>query len=144
MPPALKRRLGRLGYGLHALATLARRPRRLHAIEADGEAMQVAAAIVANARHYAGPFVLAPEAGLDRPGLQLVTLREPGALSHLRAAAALAAGRLRELGGVEVRAVRSVAFLDTDGAPVQLDGDPGPATPLRIGWLPDALVLLAA
>lgn len=143
MPPALKRRLGRLGYALFALRVLARRRPRLHEIEVDGERLRVAAAIVANARHYGGPYMLAPEAGLDRPGLQLVLLRDPGALAHLRAAAALAAGRMRTLGGVEIRAARSVAFAGGDGAPVQLDGDPAGHAPMRIGWLPDALTLLA-
>jgi YegS/Rv2252/BmrU family lipid kinase len=143
MPPGLKRRLGRLGYALFALHELARRRPRLHDIEVDGEKLRVAAAIVANARHYGGPYVLAPGAGLDRPGLQVVLMRAPGRLAHLRAAAALAAGRMQSLGGVEIRAARDVVLGGDDGAPVQFDGDPGGRAPARIAWLPDALTLLA-
>jgi len=143
MPPGLKRRLGRLGYALFALHVLARRRPRLHDIEVDGEKLRVAAAIVANARHYGGPSTLAPEAGLDRPGLQLVLLRAPGRLAHLRAAVALGAGRMEALGGAEIRAARHVVLGGDDGAPVQLDGDPGGRAPSRIAWLPDALTLLA-
>ncbi|MFM8989081.1 MAG: diacylglycerol/lipid kinase family protein, partial [Alphaproteobacteria bacterium] len=138
-----KRRLGRLGYALFALHVLARRRPRLHDVEVDGETLRVAAAIVANARHYGGPYRLAPEAGLDRPGLQVVLMRAPGRLAHLRAAAALATRRMQSLGGVEIRAARRVVVGGDDGAPVQLDGDPGGQAPVRIEWLPDALTLLA-
>jgi len=144
---ALKRRFGKLAYvAAGAAAFAAHRPHRL-AVTADGADLEADWAVVSNGRFYGGPFVLAPDESLLRPGLTLVTLERADRWSLAKAIARFGVGRVAGLGGLAYRRVSEVTLraLDGGGVPVQADGDPAGQTPVRIRRRgKPVMVLLAA
>lgn len=126
-----KRRLGKAAYAGPIMRTLAR-PRSQLALEIDGQPTTAQWLVVANARRYAGPFVIAPDAGLERPGLTAVVMRAPGRVTQLRQLLALGLGRLHRAPGVAM--IRCNRVVVTSDAPVlsQIDGDPFAPTPIDI------------
>src|SRR2546429_272799 len=72
LDPVRKRRFGKLAYVAEIVAQLARHADRPYRVICAGEDIPVAAAVIANGRYYAGRFVLAPQARLDAPTLELV------------------------------------------------------------------------
>ncbi len=141
--PGVKRHLGRAAYVLAGLRILARGWESRYRVAGDGWDSEVAGLVAANARRYAGGFVLAPEAGLTRPGLDVFLFRKGSRVALVRYAAGIILGRLARVPGVELR--RGVRRLQVDGGPkrtVQLDGDAAGGLPLDIGFVPDSLRLV--
>jgi YegS/Rv2252/BmrU family lipid kinase len=128
---SLKRRTGKFAYlvaGLRAL--VAYRPVALQLRNAEGEKLQVWHAIISNIRLYGGRFVLAPDAGLNKPTLSACLVEKRGRLAlvifWLRI---LLRGHL--LG--DVRRIESTIFeISGPVAPLQIDGDDYGDTPLKI------------
>lgn len=101
-------------------------------------------AIVTNARHYGGPFVLTRRVAMDRPGLQLIALADDRPLALLGAALRLAFGRLEGSAKVVSLAVDHVrlASVDDRRLHVQIDGEPHGLTPVEVHVTDVALDLM--
>src|SRR5215207_4626895 len=128
----LKRRFGRLAFVWAMLTRLLHyRPRQI-TVRADGVEYPAAGVIGAKSRLYAGPFVIAPDASLSEPVLDLVLFQHSGRIAVLRYLGALLFGRIpRGNGIVSVRCRDAVVSADGP-VPVQADGE-------LIGRLPVAL-----
>lgn len=72
--PALKRRFGRLAYGVSLLRALRGWERHKLTVTADGHAVECEAVYIAKGRFFAGPFSFAPAARLTDELLHVVTL----------------------------------------------------------------------
>jgi diacylglycerol kinase family enzyme len=144
-----KSRIGKFAYAGPVLAQLVRPLDRLHVL-IDGKSHSASWAVIANARHYGGPFVLARKAGIQRRGLHAILFkaRHTGVL----------AGQLLSLalGGLDARAARGsdIEMLPCARAritsprpvPTQLDGDCFGTTPVEVdeGSCELALIVPAA
>lgn len=135
----LKRRWGKIAYVWRSLVEARRyRPVR-YAVEIDGVHYEAASVIVTHARHYAGPYVVAPEASLDAPLLHVCLFERWGWMHALRFGAALVLGALPRTPGYRVVAGREVQISVLNDAgerrrqPVQIDGDDALTLPVSIG-----------
>lgn len=117
-----KRRWGKLAYGWRGLALALAQGGRDVTVTADGETIRCRIAVVTTARFYGGPLTVTRHTHATQPGLRLVTLADDRPATLLRAAAALALGRLDKLSSVQDRAVNEVRF-SGDGIRMQIDGD---------------------
>jgi YegS/Rv2252/BmrU family lipid kinase len=144
----LKRRLGRAAYVWRSLVEARRyRPVR-YEVEIDGVRHEASSVIVTRSRHYAGPYVLAPNARLGEPLLHVCLFERWGRSHTFRYGLALLLGRLPRTAGYRVvtgRAVR-VSVLSDAGElgeqPVQIDGDNALTLPVSIGLSAGAVRLL--
>ncbi|WP_170921065.1 diacylglycerol/lipid kinase family protein [Enhydrobacter aerosaccus] len=144
----LKRRLGRAAYVWRSLIEARRyRPVR-YAVEVDGKRYEAASVIVTRSRHYAGPYVVAPDATLGEPLLHVCLFERWGRLQTLRFGLALLLGRLPRTGGYRVVTGNKVTISVLSDAgehrrqPVQIDGDDALTLPVSIGLAPGAVRLL--
>jgi diacylglycerol kinase (ATP) len=135
----LKRRLGRAAYVWRSLVEARHyRPVR-YDVEIDGVRHEASSVIVTRSRHYAGPYVVAPNATLGEPLLHVCLFQRWGRSHTFRYGLALLLGRLPRTAGYRVvtgRAVR-VSVLSDAGElreqPVQIDGDNALTLPVSIG-----------
>ena len=131
--PGLKRRFGRLAFAWGIAAGIARYRGHELVVRCDrGEHHAAASVIAAKARLYAGSWVIAPQANLAEPLLDLVLFRRSGRLAVLRYLAALSLGRLSHRGDVTLLRCRSASLSAAQPLPVQADGE-------IVGFLPAAL-----
>jgi diacylglycerol kinase (ATP) len=144
----LKRRLGKAAYVCRSLIEARRyRPVR-YAVDIDGRRYEAASVIVTRGRHYAGPYVVAPDAALSDPKLHVCLFERWGRSHTLRFGLALLMGRLPRAGGYRViagRDVRVSVLHDAGEArrqPVQIDGDDALTLPVSISLSPGTLRLL--
>ncbi|WP_296319308.1 diacylglycerol kinase family protein [Reyranella sp.] len=144
----LKRRWGKIAYVWRSLIEARRyRPVR-YAVEIDGVAHEAASVIVTHARHYAGPYVVAPEASLDDPLLHVCLFERWGWMHALRFGAALLLDALPRTPGYHVVAGREVRISVLNDAgerrrqPVQIDGDDALTLPVSIRLSTEAVRLL--
>jgi len=135
----LKRRWGRIAYVWRSLVEALRyRPVR-YRVEIDSVVHEASSVIVTRSRHYAGPYVVAPEAALDEPLLHVCLFERWGRGEVLRYGLALLLGCLPRAAGYHVVTGRSVkvSVLSDAGEgcaqPVQIDGDNALTLPVSIG-----------
>jgi len=140
--PRVKQRFGKLAYVLATLKLLLRYRAPRYVVHANGRQFAVGSVVLANGRHYGGAFVLAPDARLDRPTLELCLLQGEGRCAIVRYAVALALGRLHRQHDVEIIATREAAIEGREGDPIQGDGDIIGVLPARIGIAPETLLLV--
>jgi diacylglycerol kinase (ATP) len=143
----MKRRWGRAAYVWRSLIETQRyRPVR-YGVEIDGRRYEAASVIVTRSRHYAGPYVVAPQAALGEPLLHVCLFERWGRVHALRFGVALVMGRLPRAVGYRVitgRDVRICVLGDAAGAePVQIDGDDALVLPISIGLAKGTVRLLA-
>jgi len=144
----LKRRLGRAAYVWRSLVEVRRYHPVRYAIEIDGVRHEAASVIVTHGRHYAGPYVVAPDAALGRPLLHVCLFERWGRLQTLRFGLALLLGRLPRTSGYRVIAGHDirVSVLSDAGEhrrqPVQVDGDDALTLPVSIALAAGAVRLL--
>ena len=144
----LKRRLGRAADVWRSLVEARRyRPVR-YAVEIDGVNHQAASVIVTHGRHYAGPYVVAPDAALGRPLLHVCLFERWGRAQTLRFGLALLLGRLPRTAGYRVIAGHDIRISVLSDAgehgrqPVQIDGDDALTLPVSIALAAGAVRLL--
>ena len=145
--PPFKRRFGKAAYGWRAAVEMARAVPRRYRVEIDGATHDAASVIVSRARHYAGPYVLAPSADLEADELQVVLLTGSGRASLLRNATALLRGRLATQGDVRILKAQQVSIRgaapDAAREPVQIDGDDALSLPIEVSIFANNLQILA-
>ena len=145
--PSSKRRWGRAAYVWRSLVETQRyRPVR-YSVEIDGTRYEAASVIVTRSRHYAGPYVVAPNAALGEPLLHVCLFERWGRAHALRFGLALVTGRLPRADGYRVvtgRDVRiSVRGDEVGREPVQIDGDDAFVLPVSIGLAKGAVRVLS-
>ena len=121
--PGIKRNLGGFAYVVALLSFLRSFRFGPYRVIVDGEEIEATSTIITRTRRYAGPFVIAPEAGLEERSLTVVALTRGGIWNVLRYAAALLLGRLHALSDVRILQATRVSVTGPGGDPVQGDGD---------------------
>lgn len=140
--PPVKRRLGVGAYFLQSGLTGVRYRYPPIRVTVDGETVTGTSAVIANARNYAGSFLLAPEAGLERPDLCLVMFDGRSPVPYLGFAAAVLARRHTRMPGVTVRHGHRFEIVSEAPLAAQADGELVGQVPLTITAVPEALNLL--
>lgn len=130
--PRLKRLWGKGAFIWSGLKVWARGPGRDIRLVVDGREKRAAWALVVNGRHYAGPFVLAPDENITQPGLSLFLFRKKSRFAFAVYLAALGLGMVPRLRSVEVLRVRHIDVLEPEGLAVEVDGD-------ERGYLPQTI-----
>lgn len=144
----LKRRLGKAAYVWRSVIETRRYKPVRYAVEVDGARYEAASVIVTRSRHYAGPYLVAPQAALGEPLLHVCLFERWGRSHTLRFGFALLRGRLPTAGGYRVvtgREVRLSVLSDAGEArrqPVQIDGDDALTLPVSISVMPGAIRML--
>lgn len=128
----LKRMIGKSAYVLAALKELTNPPGEPIRLQLDGENHEAALAVVTKARHYAGPFIIAPDAKLSDPTLTVIMISDPRRWALFRAALALAFGDVSTLPFVTLRRAERVRIEAPANEPIQSDGDIIGAAPMDI------------
>lgn len=128
---SLKRKFGKAAYVQPILQTL-RKAQPLLQVEVDGSKHSARWVVVTNARRYGGSFIIADDAGINRPGLVAVLMKNSGNFGLLRQLLALGAGALNRVPGVEVIPCRHVTVQSESPVATQIDGDAFVTTPLTI------------
>jgi YegS/Rv2252/BmrU family lipid kinase len=94
---ALKIRLGKGAYVLAVLALLFRRHRPLYRVIVDNRVFDAAWVVVTKTRHYAGGYVIAPNARLGERGYWVFLLTDPSRCALIFTIVGIAMGRVTAL-----------------------------------------------
>jgi YegS/Rv2252/BmrU family lipid kinase len=121
--PKLKRFWGKGAFIWSGLKTWVHGPARDIRLVVDGREKRAAWAIATNGRHYAGPYLLAPDQDITQPGLTLFLFRKPSRFAFAVYLAALGLGLVPRLSSVEVIPARRIDVLEPEGLAVEVDGD---------------------
>ena len=144
----LKRRLGRLWYGLVGLERALRAPAVQTRLSVDGVALErrLLFAVAGNTRLYGGFLRLASDARADDGLLDLAAFSGSGPATRLRLAARALRGGLHERAGDGIDYLRgaTIEIKSERPLPVQADGEYLGETPLRLSVAPRALDVLIA
>lgn len=143
----LKRRLGKGAYVWRSAVEMTRPVDARYAVDIDGVRHEAASVVVTRARHYGGPYQIAPDADLRSPRLSACLFERGGRYNVLRYGAALVCDRLPRTAGFRVvpaTSVRIAPLVNGHGSrePVQLDGDDAADLPVTIDVAPRQLRLL--
>jgi diacylglycerol kinase (ATP) len=126
--------VGKIAYAAPLLGGLFR-PLDTLSLAVDGRPCQANWAVVANACHYGGGFVLTERTGIHQRGLVAILFKARTRAALAAMLTSLARGRLEQhvVGGhVEILPCSQVAITSDTPVPVQIDGDVVGATPLTI------------
>lgn len=140
--PAIKRRIGRLAFVWPALMQI-----RLFAgcqltVEVEGSVHRTAFALIARGRFYAGRFLLARAADLEKPELHVMLLPRSDPSALLRYMAALWRGRFAEVPDLTRIICRRVRIAANRPVPVQADGESVGFLPIELGIAASPLMLI--
>jgi YegS/Rv2252/BmrU family lipid kinase len=131
----IKSRMGKAAYAGPLLGALVS-PMDVLTVTIDGRRHEASWAVIANARHYGGRFVMAPRTGIQERGLQAVLFKARSRAVLLGQLVSLALGSLDaravERGDVEMLACAHVTITARHPVPTQIDGDLLGTTPLEI------------
>jgi diacylglycerol kinase family enzyme len=116
-------------------------PDRL-AVRIDGIEHTATWAIATLRRHYAGSFVISPDARLDDTGIHIVLFSAPSRRALAAQILAVATGRVGHHPGVTDVVGTTIEIATQAPVPIQIDGEPFGTTPCRITARGPALRLL--
>lgn len=127
--------VGKAAYAGPILGALVR-PVDVLTVTLDGSRHEASWAVISNARHYGGRFVLAPHTGIQERGLQAVLFKARNRAVLMGQVLSLVMGRLDQRaairGDVEMVPCTSATITAHHPVPTQVDGDPFGSTPLKI------------
>lgn len=129
----VKRRIGKIVYALSAFRQVLRYPCPHLDVRVDGEPVAAATIVVSRGRLYGGRFIMAPDASLIRPELQVSLFRRAGRLAMVGYSLALPLGLLNRWKLIDHVSARRVEIRSRTGDPVQADGDVVASLPVVIG-----------
>src|SRR5262249_43582218 len=105
-------------------------------VTVDGHRHLATWAVIANARHYGGRFVLAPRTGILERGLEAILFKTRNRAVLLAQLMSLAAGRLvpgtAHGGDIAMLPCLRATIRARRPVPVQIDGDASGATPVDV------------
>ena len=142
LPGGLKRNLGKGAFALNALNVWRRYSFPAARFQAAGESWDAPFAVVSNGRRYAGGFLMAPEASLEEPELDLLLFQSREKRRYLGYFYHLLRRDHARAPGVVSRKIHHLEIGGNAAIPVQVDGEPAGHLPLVIQSLPKALLLL--
>lgn len=146
----LKRWISKLAYGMSAGRMLFTPFHGRYRVIADGKSYETGSVLIAKARCYGGPFVLAPDARLSRPSFFVFMLDNTGRLDLIRYGLSLLRGtvgkaahmRVIETQSLEVHAIAATREESVEGESTQSDGDLVATLPLTVSLDPVPLKLI--
>lgn len=140
--PWLKRRIGKLAYGIAFLSVLLRWERERIRLRGEGQEIVCEAFYAAKGRFFAGPWSFAPDADVGDPRLHIVALTRARRRDFARFVWALWRGRTPEtLPGVVAFTCAGFTAEADSPIPVQADGDIVATLPVRARLRDEALSL---
>jgi diacylglycerol kinase (ATP) len=139
----LKKRIGRLAYGVAFLQVLIAWPRNQITLQVDGQAIHCAAFYVAKARYFAGPWSFAPNAAAAEPLLHVVALHDASRIAYLRFIWALTTNKIQDMRGISHFTCTSLEASALAQTPVQIDGDAAAQLPVKISLWPKSVKILS-
>jgi diacylglycerol kinase (ATP) len=138
----LKKRIGRLAYGVAFLKVLIAWPRNQITLRADGKTILCSAFYIAKARYFAGPWSFAPSASASDALLHVVALHDNSRFAYFRFMWALMTNRIEHMRTVSRFTCSSLEASSAAAIPVQIDGDPASHLPIRVDlWSKDVTIL---
>ncbi len=127
--------VGKAAYAGPVLGALVR-PVDVLTVTIDGSRHEASWAVIANARHYGGRFVLAPHTGIRERGLQAVLFKARNRAVLIGQVLSLIMGRLDKRaatqGDVDMIPCAFATIAAHHPVPTQIDGDPFGSTPIEI------------
>jgi diacylglycerol kinase family enzyme len=127
--------LGKVAYAGPVLGALVR-PIDTLSVTIDGRRHEASWAVIANARHYGGRFVMAPRTGIQERGLQAILFKARNRAVLIGQLMALVSGtldtRAASHGDVEMLACTRASISAPHPVPTQIDGDAFGSTPLEV------------
>jgi YegS/Rv2252/BmrU family lipid kinase len=138
----LKRYLGKTAYLLEAIRQGITAPLARYRICADHQVLEASGVIVANGRHYAGGFIAAPNACIEKPMLDICRMTRSGRFAPVSYLASMALGHLADRRDFLINEATSLDISGPAGLPVQADGDLLCRLPATFRVLPDAVELI--
>jgi diacylglycerol kinase family enzyme len=127
----IKGRIGKLAYA-GPLAGALMQPMDALEVTVDGTMHRASWAVIANARHYGGSFVIAEGASIHEPELKAVLFKGTKRSALLSSLVALATGRLATCPHVAFVSCTRAEIRSRTAIPVQVDGDAFGGTPLVV------------
>jgi diacylglycerol kinase family enzyme len=131
----LKSQVGKVAYAGPILGALAH-PVDTLTVTVDGRAHEASWAVISNARHYGGNFVMARRTGIRERGLQAILFKAKNQAVLLGQLMALAMGTLDDRsashGDVEMLPCLRATVRAQHPVPTQIDGDAFGTTPLDV------------
>lgn len=103
---------------------------------------QAVTGVVARSRHYGGPFVIAPSAGLEKPGFEILLFKNAGPFSFFGSAASTLLRNYTGLWGVETAQAKEMEASSPGEVLVQADGELIGRLPMRFSVAQETLNLL--
>jgi YegS/Rv2252/BmrU family lipid kinase len=140
--PAVKRRVGRLAYGLAALEALwAKAPAPIEVALPDGSRQIGFGVVASNARSYGGRYIITPDASLMAAHLDVCLFKRGGRLAMLDYALRLGLRLPLRPPIVEFYRADQLQITGMD-VPVQVDGDVWGTLPIKVACQPAALAVV--
>jgi diacylglycerol kinase (ATP) len=131
----LKAQVGKAAYAGPMIGALAHRVDTL-TVTVDGCPHEASWAVIANARHYGGSFVMARRTGIRERGLQAILFKAKNRADLLSQLVALAMGQLDARAAshrdVEMIPCARASVSAQNPVPTQIDGDAFGTTPLEV------------
>jgi len=131
----LKSRLGKAAYAGPLLGAIIR-PVDTLSVTVDGRRHLATWAVIANARHYGGRFVLAPRTGILERGLEAILFKTRNRAVLFTQLMSLAAGRLKpgtaQGDNIAMLPCARASIRARRPVPVQIDGDTFGTTPIEV------------
>lgn len=140
--PSLKHYLGKGAYvweTLHQVITF--RP-PIFELSVDEKPLHAHSILVANGRFFAGRFIVAPDARLERPSLDVCRYMRSSRVAMVSYLISMVRGRLADRDDFKISRGTSIRINGPKGTPVQADGDVITELPAIIDVLPDAVDLM--
>ena len=132
----LKSLLGKWAYVWRGLHTILHAPKEEFTVCVDGYTYKSSAVIVSRSRHYGGPHLLSPLAGLSAPKLVVLLLKSNRSWDLLRYAICLILSRLHMQPDIHVLQASNVTITcekQVSPLPLQIDGDHCGSLPCKVG-----------
>ncbi|WP_164880964.1 diacylglycerol/lipid kinase family protein [Aestuariirhabdus litorea] len=141
---AVKRRWGKLAYGLAALAPWLCWRSRDYQVQVDGQPYRADSILVSNGRFYAGSFVIAERMRLQRPEVQVLLIQAASPLALMRVLLALPLGRFERMTTVRSLTARHLSVQGAGDESLQVDGDCEGALPLTLSVPAEPMPVICA
>ncbi|MBL26138.1 MAG: sphingosine kinase [Rhodospirillaceae bacterium] len=139
---AFKRLAGKAAYVWRSIVELLRYQDVDYSVEVDGTSYHAASVVVANGRHYGGPFMIAPEADLCVDSFEVCLFERGGRFNAMRYGLGLITHRIHKMNGLKIVRGKSITILGPLAEPIQVDGDIFGQLPASITLDPDPVAIL--